>query len=38
VFVDGALSTTLRGEDIVPRFLQILEDYVAKRYPTTPPA
>ena len=38
VFVDGALSTTLRGDDIVPRFLQILEDYVANRYPTTPPA
>ena len=38
VFVDGALSTTLRGDDIVPRFLQILEDYVANRYPTTPSA
>jgi (E)-4-hydroxy-3-methylbut-2-enyl-diphosphate synthase len=33
VFVDGQLRTTLRGDDIVPRFLQILEDYVAQRYP-----
>jgi (E)-4-hydroxy-3-methylbut-2-enyl-diphosphate synthase len=34
VFVDGALRTTLRGDDIVPRFLQLLEEYVAGRYPT----
>ena len=34
VFVDGALRTTLRGDDIVPRFLQLLEAYVADRYPT----
>ncbi|MEO8510327.1 MAG: flavodoxin-dependent (E)-4-hydroxy-3-methylbut-2-enyl-diphosphate synthase [Chloroflexota bacterium] len=34
VFVDGQLRTTLRGDDIVPRFLEILEDYVARRYPT----
>ena len=33
VFVDGKLSTTLRGDDIVPRFLEILEDYVSRRYP-----
>jgi (E)-4-hydroxy-3-methylbut-2-enyl-diphosphate synthase len=33
VFVDGALRTTLRGDDIVPRFLEILDDYVAQRYP-----
>jgi (E)-4-hydroxy-3-methylbut-2-enyl-diphosphate synthase len=33
VYVDGALRTTLRGEDIVPRFLEILDDYVARRYP-----
>ena len=33
VFVDGQLRTTLRGDDIVPRFLEILEDYVALRYP-----
>ena len=34
VFVDGALTETLRGEGIVPRFLAILDDYVARRYPT----
>ncbi len=32
VFVDGALRTTLRGHDIVPRFLKILDDYVEQRY------
>ena len=32
VFVDGALRTTLRGDDIVPRFLEILDDYVERRY------
>jgi (E)-4-hydroxy-3-methylbut-2-enyl-diphosphate synthase len=34
VFVDGQKTETLRGEDIVPRFLAILEDYVARRYPS----
>jgi (E)-4-hydroxy-3-methylbut-2-enyl-diphosphate synthase len=38
VFVDGQLRTTLRGDDIVPRFLEILEDYVAQRYPEPEPA
>jgi (E)-4-hydroxy-3-methylbut-2-enyl-diphosphate synthase len=33
VYVDGSLHSTLRGEDIVPRFLEILDDYVARRYP-----
>ncbi len=33
VFVDGQLRTTLRGDDIVPRFLEILDEYVAARYP-----
>ena len=32
VFVDGELRTTLRGDDIVPRFLEILDDYVDRRY------
>jgi (E)-4-hydroxy-3-methylbut-2-enyl-diphosphate synthase len=32
VFVDGRLVVTLRGDNIVPEFLVILEDYVAKRY------
>ena len=33
VFVDGQKTTTLRGDDIVPRFLEILEGYVERRYP-----
>ncbi|MDP9251246.1 MAG: flavodoxin-dependent (E)-4-hydroxy-3-methylbut-2-enyl-diphosphate synthase, partial [Chloroflexota bacterium] len=33
VFVDGKLRTTLRGEEIVPRFLEILDEYVEQRYP-----
>jgi (E)-4-hydroxy-3-methylbut-2-enyl-diphosphate synthase len=32
VYVDGKLATTLKGETIVPEFLRILEDYVAKTY------
>jgi len=34
VFVDGRLTETLRGDDIVPRFLGILEGYVSRRFPT----
>ncbi len=34
VFVDGALRTTLRGDDIVPRFLALLDEYVEQRYAT----
>ena len=37
VFVDGQLRTTLRGDDIVPRFLEILDGYVAQRYPAPTP-
>ena len=37
VFVDGQLRTTLRGDDIVPRFLEILDEYVAQRYPAATP-
>jgi (E)-4-hydroxy-3-methylbut-2-enyl-diphosphate synthase len=33
VFVDGEKVTTLRGDAIVPRFLEILEEYVTRRYP-----
>ena len=33
VFVDGQKTETLRGDDIVPRFLEILEGYVERRYP-----
>jgi (E)-4-hydroxy-3-methylbut-2-enyl-diphosphate synthase len=32
VYVDGRLSVTLKGEAIVPEFLAILEDYVARTY------
>ena len=32
VYVDGRLMVTLKGEGIVPEFLQILESYVASRY------
>ncbi|HEX3927337.1 MAG TPA: flavodoxin-dependent (E)-4-hydroxy-3-methylbut-2-enyl-diphosphate synthase [Gemmatimonadales bacterium] len=32
VFVDGKLVTTLRGDQIVPEFLALLETYVAERY------
>ena len=32
VYVDGKLLTTLRGDDIVSEFLQILEEYVASHY------
>ncbi|HUF05783.1 MAG TPA: flavodoxin-dependent (E)-4-hydroxy-3-methylbut-2-enyl-diphosphate synthase [Candidatus Binatia bacterium] len=34
VFVDGRKTETLRGDDIVPRFLAILEAYVERRYPS----
>jgi len=37
VYVDGKLMTTLRGERIVPEFLEILETYVARTYPTREP-
>ena len=33
VYVDGALLKTLRGETIVPEFLEILERYVERTYP-----
>jgi (E)-4-hydroxy-3-methylbut-2-enyl-diphosphate synthase len=33
VYVDGALRVTLKGDEIVPEFLAILNDYVASRYP-----
>jgi len=34
VFVDGKLQATYRGDDIVARFIALLEEYVARRYPT----
>jgi (E)-4-hydroxy-3-methylbut-2-enyl-diphosphate synthase len=32
VYVDGKLSTTLRGDEIVAEFREILDNYVAQRY------
>jgi (E)-4-hydroxy-3-methylbut-2-enyl-diphosphate synthase len=32
VYVDGKLRTTLKGETIVPEFIEILNDYVEQRY------
>ena len=32
VYVDGALVTTLKGDNIVPEFLQLLESYVERTY------
>ena len=32
VYIDGKLAVTLKGENIVPEFLQILENYVEKKY------
>jgi (E)-4-hydroxy-3-methylbut-2-enyl-diphosphate synthase len=32
VYVDGRLVVTLKGETIVPDFLRILDEYVAKKY------
>jgi 1-hydroxy-2-methyl-2-(E)-butenyl 4-diphosphate synthase len=32
VYVDGKLKVTLKGDNIVPEFLQILEDYVERNY------
>ena len=34
VYVDGSLRITLKGDRIVPEFLEILENYVASTYPT----
>jgi (E)-4-hydroxy-3-methylbut-2-enyl-diphosphate synthase len=33
VFVDGKLYATYRGDDIVARFIGLLEEYVEQRYP-----
>src|SRR5271170_5615082 len=32
VYIDGRLALTLRGDDIIPEFKQILSDYIAQRY------
>jgi (E)-4-hydroxy-3-methylbut-2-enyl-diphosphate synthase len=36
VYVDGQLHVTLKGDRIVPEFLQLLDEYVARRYPAAP--
>jgi (E)-4-hydroxy-3-methylbut-2-enyl-diphosphate synthase len=36
VFIDGRLVVTLKGDGIVPEFLEILERYVASRYAPGP--
>jgi (E)-4-hydroxy-3-methylbut-2-enyl-diphosphate synthase len=38
VYVDGRLLVTLKGDRIVPEFLDILERYVAERYAPRPAA
>jgi len=35
VYVDGALSMTLKGDGLVRDFLEILENYVARKYPSS---
>src|SRR4051794_21759737 len=34
VYIDGRLATTLRGDGIVPTFIGMLNDYVARTYAT----
>jgi (E)-4-hydroxy-3-methylbut-2-enyl-diphosphate synthase len=38
VFVDGRLMLTLKGENIVPEFIKILDDYVESHYGAKTPA
>ena len=38
VYVDGRLVVTLKGDNIVPEFLEILDDYVASHYRIAAPA
>jgi (E)-4-hydroxy-3-methylbut-2-enyl-diphosphate synthase len=38
VYIDGRLHLTLKGDRIVPEFLALLDDYVARRYPAAPVA
>src|SRR2546423_1085469 len=35
VFIDGKLDRTLRGDGLVGEFIDILEDYVDRRYPAS---
>jgi (E)-4-hydroxy-3-methylbut-2-enyl-diphosphate synthase len=36
VFIDGRLDRTLRGDGLVAEFIEILEDYVDRRFPASP--
>ncbi len=38
VFVDGKLRTTLKGANIVPEFIELLNAYIANRYASKAPA
>jgi (E)-4-hydroxy-3-methylbut-2-enyl-diphosphate synthase len=38
VYVDGKLRVTLRGENIVPEFFELLDAYVEQSYPAAPEA
>jgi (E)-4-hydroxy-3-methylbut-2-enyl-diphosphate synthase len=38
VFIDGKLDRTLRGDRLVEEFTEILEAYIARRYPEPPMA
>jgi len=38
VFVDGRLKLTLKGDNIVPEFIKILDDYVDSHYGARMPA
>ncbi len=38
VYVDGSLRVTLKGDRIVPEFLELLEAYVVSTYPEPAPA
>jgi len=38
VFVDGRLMLTLKGDNIVPEFIKILDDYVGSHYGARTPA
>ena len=35
VYIDGALAMTLKGDDIVPKFLELLDQYVERTYGDT---
>jgi len=37
VFVDGKLHDTFRGDDVVERFIALLDDYVDRRFPGPAP-